>query len=73
MEWLIIGAAVIIAIVVGTVIMTRRGFNVRALNCPQCGTTLPTLRKPTSLRQALWGGWTCASCGCETDKWGRRA
>ena len=28
------------------------------------------VRKPTSFRQAAWGGWTCFKCGCEIDKWG---
>ena len=28
------------------------------------------VRKPTSFRQAAWGGWTCSKCGCEIDKWG---
>ncbi len=72
MEWIIIGVAVAAVIVVGAVIMSRRGLSFRTPSCPQCGTQLPTLRKPTSLRQAMWGGWTCASCGCETDRWGRR-
>jgi hypothetical protein len=25
------------------------------------------------MRQALWGGSTCPSCGTEIDKWGRIA
>jgi len=39
------------------------------LKCPSCDTQLPKVRKPTSLRQALWGGWTCKACGKEYDKW----
>jgi hypothetical protein len=34
--------------------------------------TLPVVRRPTSLRQALWGGWTCKNCGAEVDRWGRK-
>jgi hypothetical protein len=30
------------------------------------------LRKPSNLRQALWGGWTCPHCRGEFDRWGRR-
>jgi len=26
---------------------------------------------PKTLEQALWGGNTCANCGCVMDKWGR--
>jgi len=38
--------------------------------CPSCGTPVPMLRNPTSLRQALWGGWTCSNCGMEMDRHG---
>ena len=41
-------------------------------NCPACGASLPGVRLPTSVRRALWGGYTCKQCGCEIDKWGRR-
>jgi hypothetical protein len=40
--------------------------------CPSCGAPQPVIRKPANLRQALWGGWTCARCGSEMDRWGRR-
>jgi len=39
--------------------------------CPRCAAELPQYRKPASLKQALWGGWTCPNCGCETDRQGR--
>jgi hypothetical protein len=39
--------------------------------CPRCATALPQTRKPASLKQALWGGWTCPNCGCEADRLGR--
>lgn len=39
--------------------------------CPSCGTLQPAIRKPTSLRQWVWGGWTCAACGTEIDRHGR--
>lgn len=38
--------------------------------CPRCGAELPQYRRPTSLKQALWGGWTCPNCGCEVDRQG---
>jgi hypothetical protein len=39
---------------------------------PVCGTVCQRyVRWPKSLRRALWGGDTCAVCGCEFDKWGR--
>jgi DNA-directed RNA polymerase subunit RPC12/RpoP len=36
--------------------------------CSRCGTELPAFRKPTSLNQALKGGWTCPKCGTEVDR-----
>ncbi len=36
--------------------------------CPKCGTPVPKTRKPANRRQLLWGGWTCAECGCEIDR-----
>ena len=48
----------------------RWGFNLELPHCPRCGEEVPAIRKPTSVRQALWGGWTCNKCGCEMDKRG---
>jgi hypothetical protein len=48
----------------------RWGVNLEAVACPFCGTPLPLKRLPRSVRQALWGGWTCARCGNEVDKYG---
>ena len=39
-------------------------------NCPNCGTKQPAQRKPTSFRQAIFGGWTCTNCGTEIDRHG---
>lgn len=50
----------------------KMGINLNRAGCPDCGAALPTFRKPANARQALWGGWTCANCGCEIDKWGRK-
>jgi hypothetical protein len=49
----------------------RWGLNLKRVNCPRCGTVMPLVRKPTSVEQATWGGWTCPSCGCEMDKYGK--
>jgi len=46
------------------------GFNIRQIPCPRCGTLMPRIRKPRTNRQALWGGWTCSSCGSEINKAG---
>ena len=47
------------------------GVNLSLPNCPKCGKKVPAIRKPTSTRQAMWGGWTCSNCGCEMDKVGK--
>jgi hypothetical protein len=46
------------------------GINIKQSKCPKCGELFPRVRAPSSIRQAMWGGSTCNSCGCETDKWG---
>lgn len=47
------------------------GINLSRIKCPKCGEPAPLMRTPTSFRQAMWGGITCAKCGTEMDKWGR--
>jgi len=59
----------ILLVAIGTVTKNRWGMNLESVNCPACGSPLPQVRQPKSFRQALWGGWTCAKCGCEMDKW----
>ena len=39
--------------------------------CPRCGELLPMIRRPTSLGEFLWGGWTCGKCGAAVDKYGQ--
>ncbi|HEX6912900.1 MAG TPA: hypothetical protein VF142_21000, partial [Longimicrobium sp.] len=50
----------------------RWGVNLAAQRCPECGADSPRVRAPNSLRQVLWGGWSCRACGTEVDKWGVR-
>jgi hypothetical protein len=42
----------------------------RQVECPQCHSKQPTIRKPANLTEILWGGWTCSTCGAHLDKWG---
>lgn len=42
-----------------------------APKCPTCGTQQPAYRNPTSFRQLIRGGWTCANCGTEMDRHGK--
>ncbi|MEM8616861.1 MAG: hypothetical protein AAGF20_07990 [Pseudomonadota bacterium] len=39
--------------------------------CANCGTQQPKFRKPNSLNQALFGGFTCNACGAELTALGR--
>ncbi len=54
---------------------SKWGINIKAIipgkniKCPECGNELPKMRKPANLKQALWGGFTCKTCGNEYDKW----
>lgn len=50
---------------------SRWGINLRPVDCPKCGQRQPAFRVPDGLRQLLWGGHTCPSCGCRMDKWGK--
>ncbi len=47
------------------------GSSLSSPKCPTCETQQPAIRRPTSLRQLLRGGWTCAKCGTEIDRHGR--
>ena len=48
----------------------RWGLNTKPAKCRQCDTPAPVVRVPQNLDQMFWGGWTCAECGYELDKWG---
>lgn len=40
--------------------------------CPECGGELSQIRTPVSMKQVIWGGWTCSKCGGHIDRWGLR-
>jgi hypothetical protein len=61
----------VLIVVFGTLAKNRWGINLEPVSCPRCKTPLPILREPQSLRQSMWGGWTCPVCGAGVDKWGR--
>ncbi|MBI1307227.1 MAG: hypothetical protein GC181_11545 [Bacteroidetes bacterium] len=50
---------------------SKWGLNLKVVMCPKCGKEQPRVRRPKNLRQALWGGYTCESCGTEMDKFGK--
>jgi hypothetical protein len=56
----------------GTIFKARWGINTATqIECPGCHTIHGQIRIPRNLRQMLWGGFTCAQCGFEVDKWNR--
>jgi predicted RNA-binding Zn-ribbon protein involved in translation (DUF1610 family) len=51
--------------------ITPPGDSLLDIHCPQCGEHQPLVRMPTSVRQAMLGGYTCQKCGCEMDRYGK--
>ena len=47
------------------------GSSLTTPKCPTCDTQQPAIRKPASVRQLIWGGWTCGNCGTEIDRHGK--
>lgn len=45
--------------------------NLASATCPTCATEQPRWRKPSSFRQLMFGGWTCANCGAGIDRHGK--
>lgn len=62
----------LVLVIYGTVRKNTWGVNLKPVDCPRCDRPMPQTRKPKSVSQAMWGGWTCEQCGCEMDKWGRK-
>lgn len=81
LDWLAVAIGVVVfgLLAVGGTLMVRDtirqrgkfGLNLGAARCTDCGTPPPAFRKPANRQQMLWGGWTCAKCGLELDKYGR--
>jgi hypothetical protein len=64
----------VFSIIIGAVIASVMLANIwrqPERTCPVCGTPLPKFRKTRSVKQALYGGWTCSFCGAEVDRQGR--
>ena len=64
-------AVSVVLVVRGTIVKNRWGVNLRRVQCPNCATVVGRVRMPASGAQAMWGGYTCPTCKCELDKWGR--
>lgn len=64
-----VGALLAMSVAMAYTARVRKEINDRG-GCPQCSTPVPAVRRPTSMRQFLWGGWTCENCGTEMDSSG---
>jgi hypothetical protein len=60
----------LVFVVYGSIAKTKWGINLERVACPRCTTPAPFVRIPNSRQQAMWGGYTCQTCGTELDKWG---
>ena len=67
----LVTSLVVAMLIYGTVVRNKWGVNTGTVTCPGCHTPQRFFRKPTSLKQALWGGHSCPNCHRELDKWGR--
>ena len=65
-------AAVLVGFFVVRPSKTKGRWGIGSLSpaCPRCGTSMPAIRRPASIAEAMWGGWTCPKCGCKVDKFG---
>lgn len=68
------GVSVVLAVFIVLLVYTKR--KTEQINasggCPVCHGDVPAFRRPTSFRQALWGGWTCETCGTDLDRNGMK-
>jgi hypothetical protein len=69
--FLFVASRVLASLIYGAIARSRWGIDTGRVVCPGCHTPQPFWRKPTSLKQALWGGYSCPNCHRELDKWGR--
>jgi hypothetical protein len=69
---LIASLAILVVIILRSTVQSRGRWriNLKRVDCPRCATAASNVRVPTTLRQALWGGWSCKACGQQFDKWG---
>ena len=69
MEVIVVSVVIGVAAVLLLSVKMQNDVNAKG-GCPECGTPVPRVRRPTSWRQALWGGWTCSECETEMDQHG---
>jgi hypothetical protein len=65
----------LLLVIYGTAAKNRWGINLATVSCPNCNALLTGTHRQEkrSLKQAMWGGYTCPVCVAQIDKWGRQA
>ena len=77
MEGFALIALAIAAVVIGFFLIRQSkkkgpwGIGPLTTTCPRCRTSMPALRKPTSVAEGMWGGWTYPTGGCKVGKYGQ--
>ena len=61
----LIGAVATAAVLIIFIVLRK------PVKCEKCGAEQPKVRQPENMNQAMWGGYTCASCGSQLDGRGR--
>ncbi|MEQ1762682.1 MAG: hypothetical protein ABL984_05975 [Pyrinomonadaceae bacterium] len=70
---MVITISVFVAVMAVFVYAARKRAEINARGgCPVCNTPVPEYRRPTSFRQAFWGGWSCETCSAELDSNGMK-
>lgn len=74
-QFMTIVPVLIVAVVLPPVLIwlaQKMGYPIgQAVRCPKCGAEMPMFRKPSSMSQALHGGYQCHGCGANLDARGR--
>jgi len=61
----VLNSAIIIGGLAGGLAVLQLGLLMPRKFCPKCNTVLPRLRKPSSGRESMLGGWSCKSCNAK--------
>ena len=70
--FLIVMAACVGPFIISALLGIAKGFrlHLNRIDCPVCEKRVPFASRPTSVRQAQLGGWTCRDFGAELDEMG---
>lgn len=56
-------ASTVVGGIAGGLAVIALAFLLPRKSCPKCKAALPRFRKPSSVREAMLGGWHCQHCG----------